>query len=55
MPQFSFCKKLTLTPNIEDAWKDEWGSPGLFFSHGTSNSRGTCILFRNIEHFQVKK
>ena len=50
-----FLQETHSTPGIEKSWRDEWGSSGLFFSHGTSNSRGTCVFFSNIENFQVKK
>ena len=50
-----FLQETHSTADIENTWKDEWGSPGLFFSHGNFNSRGTCILFRDFEQFQIKK
>ena len=28
-------------------WKDEWGTGNLCFSHGTSNSRGVCVLIKD--------
>ena len=34
------------TTNCEQQWKNEWGGE-IFFSHGTSNSRGVCILIKN--------
>ena len=30
----------------EQQWKNEWGGE-IFFSHGTTNSRGVCILLKN--------
>ena len=30
----------------ESKWKQQWGGP-CFFSYGTDNSRGCCILIRN--------
>lgn len=34
----------------QNIWKAEWGGP-IFFSHGTSNSRGVCTLIsRNFQH-----
>ena len=32
------------TPELENSWIMQWGSKKVFFSHGTSNSRGTAIL-----------
>ena len=34
------------TAKVEQQWKNEWGGT-IIFSHGSSNSRGTCILFKN--------
>ena len=50
-----FLQETHSTPNVEKIWMDQWGSSEIFFSHGTSNSKGTCILFRNLEQYQVKK
>ena len=50
-----FLQETHSTPNAERSWIDQWGASSLFFSHGTSNSRGTCILFRKLDHFQIKK
>ena len=47
-----FLQETHSTPNAERSWIDQWGASSLFFSHGTSNSRGTCILFRKLDHFQ---
>ncbi len=33
------------TKNMEKIWKSEWGGK-ILFSHGVSNSRGVCILFK---------
>ena len=30
----------------EQQWKNEWGGD-IYFSHGTTNSRGVCILLKN--------
>ena len=30
----------------EQQWKNEWGGE-IYFSHGTTNSRGVCVLFKN--------
>ena len=32
--------------NCEQQWKNEWGGE-IYFSHGTTNSRGVCILLKN--------
>ena len=34
------------TAEIESYWKAEWGH-NLFYSNGTSNSRGTAVLIKN--------
>jgi exonuclease III len=34
------------TKDIEHTWESEWGFK-ILFSHGTSNSRGACILINN--------
>jgi len=35
------------TPNSEKNWMDDWGNKNIIFSHGTSNSRGVGILFKD--------
>ena len=36
--------------NFEKYWKDQWGGNKIYFSHGSSNSKGVCIIFsENIE------
>ena len=34
------------TPEVTSQWSSEWGGE-IFFSHGTSNSKGVCILLKN--------
>ena len=50
-----FLQETHTTPDVEKMWMEEWGSPNIFFSHGTSNSKGTCILFRSLNRCQLKK
>lgn len=38
------------TVETEILWKREWSGP-IFFSHGTGNSRGCCMLVRNTLDF----
>ena len=38
-----FLQETHSTIDTELFWRSEW-SGNLYFSHGTSNSRGTCIL-----------
>ena len=35
------------TSSVEAQWKSEWGGKNMFFSHGESNARGVCIIFKN--------
>ena len=42
-----------LEPNDETFWKNEWGSD-MFFSHGTSHSRGVRILLHPMMTFQIE-
>ena len=37
---------------IENLWSFEWGGK-ILFSHGTNNSRGVAILFKNGSNFDV--
>lgn len=32
--------------DIESKWKSEWGNDDIYFSHGTTNSKGVAILFK---------
>ena len=40
------------TVPIENLWSFEWGGK-ILFSHGTNNSRGVAILFKNGSNFDV--
>ncbi len=40
------------TKALENIWKSEWGGP-VYFSHGASNSKGVCILFKKNFEFTV--
>ena len=42
------------SPQVESMWKAEWGG-NIVFSHGTSNSRGVCILFKNDINFEIHR
>ena len=35
------------TLKIEQRWQHEWGNKAMYFSHGTSNSRGVAIIITN--------
>jgi len=39
-------------PSVESIWKNQWGSD-IFFSHGTSNSRGAAIMFTEKGRFKI--
>ncbi len=41
--------------NSEQVWRDDWGNSNIFFSHGTTNSRGVCILFKDSCNFDLVK
>ena len=47
-----FLQETHCTPDIEKLWKAEWGFTVLF-SHGTSESRGVCMLFKNNFHLEI--
>ena len=40
------------TEKIEKYWSNEWGGK-IVFNHGTSDSRGVCILIRKNMPYQV--
>ena len=42
------------SPQVKSMWKAEWGG-NIVFSHGTSNSRGVCILFKNDINFEIHR
>ncbi len=50
-----FLQESHSTSDYETIWKDEWGNKNIYFSHGTSNSRGVCILFDDLCNYEVKK
>lgn len=62
---FSWCKRQKAdliflqethsTKETENRWKNEWGGKNVFFSHGKSNARGSCILVANNLNFQLQK
>ena len=41
--QFYFLQEIYSEPNDEKIWKSEWGGD-IFFSHGSTHSKGVCIL-----------
>ena len=44
--QLFFLQETHSTQQIESQWSSEWGGK-IYFSHGTSESRGVCILIKN--------
>ena len=48
-----FLQETHSTIDSEKVWNDEWGDD-IYFSHGTSNSKGVCILMKNINFDFVK-
>ena len=34
------------TADLEQKWRDEWGSNDIFFAHGESNARGVATLIK---------
>ena len=49
-----FLQETHSTETYEKIWKDEWGD-NIYFSHGSSNSRGVCILTKNCNLDVVKQ
>ena len=41
-----FLQETHSSPKCEKTWRSEWGNKNIFFSHGESNARGVCILFK---------
>ncbi len=41
------------TKDSEAMWCNEWGHRQLYFSHGTSQSKGVCIIVQNNFPFQL--
>ena len=50
-----FLQETHSTSDTENAWKEDWGNSNMFFSHGTSNSRGVCVLFKTACNFDIKQ
>ena len=42
------------TKSVEKLWQNEWGYR-IIFSHGSSNCRGVCILFKNNFDLELHK
>lgn len=49
-----FLQETHSTVNYVNNWRDDWGDD-IYFSHGTSNSRGVCILTNNCNLHVVKE
>ena len=47
-----FLQEAHCTAEIEKQWRAEWGYT-ILFSHGTSDSRGVCILFKNTFYLDI--
>ena len=48
-----FLQETYSEPGDENIWKKEWGGE-LFFSHGTKNSKGVCIVINPSMQLQVE-
>lgn len=46
-----FLQETHSSPKLEQIWNREWLGP-MFFAHGTTNSRGCCILIRDSVDFK---
>ena len=49
-----FLQETHSTKSFEKYWLSEWGFK-ILFSHGSSDSRGTCILFKSISDLEIEK
>ena len=49
-----FLQETHSTVNSVNNWRDDWGDD-IYFSHGTSNSRGVCILIKDCNLHVVKE
>ena len=49
-----FLQETHTTARLESIWRREWSGP-VFFSHGSGNSRGCCILIRDTLDFNTVK
>ena len=49
-----FLQETHSTKSVEKLWQNEWGYK-IIFSHGSSNSRGVCILFKNNFDLEIQK
>ena len=50
-----FLQETHSTLQNEKTWVEDWGDGALYFSHGSSNSRGVCILTKNVSQFNIEK
>ena len=41
------------TKKIEKMWQKEWGG-NIYYSHGSSNARGVCIMFKPGSKYKIK-
>ena len=53
-PDICFLQETHSTPKTENEWNEEWGNK-IIFSHGKSNARGTCILFKKSLDVVIQK
>ena len=51
-----FLQETHSTTNCEKIWTNQWGSgkEKIYFSHGTSNSTGVLIAFREVLSYRVE-
>ena len=50
-----FMQETHSTLQYEKTWTEDWGDGALYFSHGTSNSRGVCILIKDVSNITINK
>ena len=50
-----FLQETHSTEHCEKAWKEDWGNDAVFFSHGLSNSRGVCILIKDLSQITITR
>ena len=53
-PDIVLLQETHSTCQTQKQWKEEWGGE-IFFSHGKSNARGVCIMFRKGYDFEIIK
>ena len=50
-----FLQETHTTEKLETRWKNEWNNRNIYFSHGTSGSKGVAIIFPKILNYKVNK